>query len=395
MHDLQTHQSVEHLFDTLYDYCLSHDFKGHDPYDGLMARLPLLQTLSMSRTFRLFWIQAFKNSPWPRLRDFARVPTKDNAKTLSLFLLGYLSNDRLSSRIDEWEPLLLRLFEQSRSFPDGSVGWGYPFHWQSRSFYAPAYTPNIVATSYSVEALWAVNQRTPMDQVSSMIVAAGRFVRNQLNWFEYEGRHYVSYTPVDRTAVINANLLAARLLARVHQISGDAWSRREAIKLAESCVADQNEDGSWKYGHHRVQTWIDSFHTGFNLECLSDLNATLPELDIGNAIGRGLEFYLSSFFEPNGIPKYYHSKRYPVDAHSTAQMVMTLWRTRSFNDNRELVERVVFRTAKELRQQDGSFGFQKHRPGIVLKGPYMRWPNAWMFYALSVIQDQLRHLDGT
>ena len=31
----------------------------------------------------------------------------------------------------------------------------------------------------------------------------------------------------------------------------------------------QNKDGSWVYGMLPVQSWIDSFHTGYNLDAIS------------------------------------------------------------------------------------------------------------------------------
>ena len=42
-----------------------------------------------------------------------------------------------------------------------------------------------------------------------------------------------------------------------------------ARESVEACVDAQKNDGSWVYGELPVQNWIDSFHTGYNLEALS------------------------------------------------------------------------------------------------------------------------------
>ena len=41
-------------------------------------------------------------------------------------------------------------------------------------------------------------------------------------------------------------------------------ARRKAVRAA---CEGQNKDGSWVYGLLPVQSWIDSFHTGYQFRC--------------------------------------------------------------------------------------------------------------------------------
>ena len=76
---------------TLYElekYCLSEDFKGWDPYDGLNSKFFQSTPLKYSFLARLAWIQLFKRNPI-NLRKAMLVPKEINPKGLALFLTGY------------------------------------------------------------------------------------------------------------------------------------------------------------------------------------------------------------------------------------------------------------------------------------------------------------------
>jgi hypothetical protein len=70
--------------------------------------------------------------------------------------------------------------------------------------------------------------------------------------------------------VYNASLLGSRLLARVSHYSGEKMLFGEAAKSVAFCCDHQREDGSWGYGTLAFHQWVDNFHTGYNLECISD-----------------------------------------------------------------------------------------------------------------------------
>ena len=152
--------------------------------------------------------------------------------------------------------------------------------------------------------------------------------------------------------------------------------------LYEACVDAQREDGSWLYGELPVQNWIDSFHTGYNLEAIATYQKYTGDSDYKKSIEKGFQYYIDNFFTDNGIPKYYHNKMYPIDIHCPGQLPVTLSVLGEMENHKDLVHKVLNWTIKNMQDQKGYFYYQIKK-GISSKIPYMRWSNAFMFYALS------------
>jgi hypothetical protein len=95
-----------------------------------------------------------------------------------------------------------------------------------------------------------------------------------------------------------------------------------------------------------------------------------------------MKFYLENFFLDNGVSKYYHNRTYPIDIHAPAQLTVTLAKTGKMESNIELTEKVLEWTINNMQNQKGYFYYQMKK-GISSKIPYMRWAQAWMFYAYS------------
>ncbi len=96
----------------------------------------------------------------------------------------------------------------------------------------------------------------------------------------------------------------------------------------------------------------------------------------------GLEYYLNTFFEKSGIPRYYSNQKYPIDINNPAQLVLTLEEFGCLQEHRKLVEHVLLWTIKNMQDAKGYFYYQKKRY-YKIKIPYMRWSQSWMFLALS------------
>src|SRR5690606_20144454 len=86
--------------------------------------------------------------------------------------------------------------------------------------------------------------------------------------FDDENDFTFSYSPIDKTQVYNAGLLGAKLLSLAYKYTRDDTLIREAKKVVSFVCKRQNNDGSWAYGTLPFHQWIDSFHTGYNLECI-------------------------------------------------------------------------------------------------------------------------------
>lgn len=385
-------------FRRLRAYCERERLKGWDPYDGLNSRvLRALLPLKHSALLRLCVIQGFKRCP-VNLRPLLAVPKQHNAKGVGLFLQGYCNlykvvrarpvlagelglEEELRRRILETADLLVSL--RSQGDYHGAC-WGYNFDWQARRlFLFPAYTPTVVATCFCATALLEAFEATGVERYRDVALTAAEFVMRDLHRAPCGTGFLFSYSPLKgNDTVYNASLLGSKLLALCYKYTGNEAYREAARASVAACVENQAADGSWVYGRLPVQSWIDSFHTGYNLDALVAYEEATGDMAFHEAIDKGFRFYVENFFEQDGTPKYYHDRTYPIDIHCPGQLLVTLSRLHRFESYRDLAGRVMRWTVDNMQDRRGYFYYQLKR-GWSSRISYMRWSNAFMFCALS------------
>ena len=296
-------------FDALKNYCELEKFKGWDPYDGLNSKV--FQALKMNKIkfFRLAWIQFFKRSPI-NFRKLMLVEKGYNPKGLGLFLTAYCNLYKIEQR-DEYlntiHFLANKLIEVKTLGYSGSC-WGYNFDWQSRLEFMPDKTPTVVATSFVGYALLDAYDVTKEKKYLNEAVSSCDFILNDLNRTYTDDGMIFSYSPVDTMQVYNASLLGSKLLSRVYSYTENKELIDAAKKSVNACCAVQRDDGAWRFGGDKIQTWVDSFHTGFKLESISEYQKYSKDTSYSKNIQKGLEYYEKNFFLENGTPKYYDTK---------------------------------------------------------------------------------------
>lgn len=388
----------ERALQSLLRYCRNESWVGYDPYDGLSSPLARLFPFKQ-RLPRIMLTQLVKRSAI-NLRPALGISKELNPKGIALaaralMLLADRQGCRLPSQTTESaedQPpgietdltFLMSRLALLRSDEFTEACWGYPFDWQSRVFFAPRGTPNVVCTVFAAHAYLDWYERTGSEFVLNMAASSCRFLLDRLNRTKDRDGDCFSYTPLDRSRVHNVNLLAAELLARTFTKTGIDEYREAAERAARFTLGRQRRDGSWPYGEADSQSWIDSFHTGFVLVSLKHLNEYVKVLGCRDALFGGYEFYEKRFFLADGTPGYYHDQLHPHDVHSAAQGVITFVEMTELMPNAKAMAGKVVRWAIEnLQSPAGFFYFQKHR-FYTIKIPYMRWAQAWMLYALSL-----------
>jgi rhamnogalacturonyl hydrolase YesR len=271
----------------------------------------------------------------------------------------------------------------------GEACWGYNFDWQSRAFFAPRGTPNVVCTVFAAHAFLDWHEKSGSAHALELATSSCRFLIERINRTEEGDGHCFSYTPLDHSRVHNVNMLAAELLARVSRKTGNAEYRDAAERAIRFTISKQRPDGSWPYGEANSQAWIDGFHTGFILVSLKHVTERLDMRGWRENLRAGYEFYAGRFFLADGTPSYYHDKLFPIDVHSAAQAVITFAEMTDLMPNaNEMASRAVRWAINNLQDRAGFFYFQRHR-FYTIKIPYMRWAQAWMLYALSLYLSKL------
>jgi hypothetical protein len=377
--------SVFTHFQQLKTYCEVEQFKGWDPYDGLNSRifqgLPLLRNNSFAR---LVWIQLFKKNPI-NLRRILCVDKGYNPKGLALFLNGYCHLYKTNPQVEYLEKInwLARKIILLKSEGYSGACWGYNFDWQAKAFLQPKYTPTVVVSAFVGYALLDAYEITGNPEYKEIALSISAFILKDLQRTQdLDGDFSFSYSPADRTQVFNASLLGSRMLARTYHYTRNEALLEPARKSVAFCCKHQKSDGSWPYGTLKFHQWIDNFHTGYNLECIYEYQKYSNDYSFQKNLNNGCEYYLKTFFTHEGIPKYYNNSVYPVDVHSSAQLIITLYRLDQLRENIDLVNKVLSWTCENMQHEKGYFYYQKKR-NLTIKIPYMRWSQAWMFYALT------------
>ncbi|HNM34933.1 MAG TPA: hypothetical protein PKI98_08595 [Chitinophagaceae bacterium] len=377
--------NFENSFSKLQQYVEEENYKGWDPYDGLNSKVfQAIPFIKNNRFCRLVWIQGFKKSPI-NFRKLLLVEKGYNSKGIALFLSAYCrlyTIEPTEKNVQKIKELSTKLLEMKA---DGWSGycWGYNFDWQARAFFQPKNTPTVVASVY---ASWALLEAYEILQDKKLLDAAESccsFILKDLNRnYDAEGDFCFSYSPLDKSIVFNASLLGSRLLSKMYSLTKNELYKIEAKKSVSYCVKHQQSNGAWAYGLQSFHYWIDNFHTGFNLECIAAYQKYTGDTSFETAISKGFEYYINNFFEEDGKPKYYNNKTYPIDIHAPAQLVITLYELGLIQKEEKLCSTVLNWTLQNMQDNNGYFYYQINQ-SLNSKIPYIRWAQAWMFFALA------------
>jgi hypothetical protein len=378
--------SIKEIFQKLDDYCQKESFKGYDPFDGLNSKLfKVIPSLKRSSLFKLAWIQFFKRSPI-NFRKIAGVEKEYNPKGLGLFLSGYCNLYKIDTSSANLNKISFFLEELKKCQLKNYSGicWGYNFDWQSKAFFQPKGTPSVVVSSFIGCALLDAYELLQDKELLNMARSTCDFVLKDLNrTYDPDGDFSFSYSPLDKTQVFNASLLGARLLSRTYFYTKEHLLIEESRKAVSYVCKHQKVNGAWSYSPLPFHSWIDNFHTGYNLECIHTYQSISGDLSFQNNLDKGLNYYFNTFFEDSGLPKYYCNSRYPVDMHTTAQLIVTLSKIGILKEKMELVDKVLTWSIENMfGARSGYFYYYKEKY-FTIKIPYMRWTQAWMFLGLS------------
>lgn len=374
--------NVEQAIHELRIYIEAENFKGYDPYDALNS--PIFKTLSFrSKYLRISYIQALKKLPI-NIRPILGIKKDHNPKGLGLILWGYARLYKIEKKPEYLEKInyLLDLLDCLKSRNYGGNGWGYNFDWQSRAFFVPKFTPTVVNSSFIGHALLDAYRLAGCERALRMALPIADFILNDLNRLRENGAICFSYTPIDRYFVHNANLMGASLLIRLLRYDKREEIKDMALKALSYSMTHQREDGSWYYAEKESSHWIDSFHTGFNLQAINYFLDEGHAQEYREAFDRGVRFYAENFFLDDGTPKYYHDRTFPIDIHSPAQALVIL--SGMGVGYSDLRKKILHWTLTDMRDKRGFYYFRRSKISVN-RISYMRWSQAWMFHALTSV----------
>jgi len=368
-------------------------WRGTDPYEGLNAQRRALAPLKRSPLGRRLLIQTVKRSPLDLRRPLG-IPRSASAAAVAWAISAYARNGFLEE--EEARRRLRGCLELLRSLRLPGYGepcWGYHFDVQSRVFFYPSTTPNTIATAFAGLALLDAHAALGDPSLLDEATKVGEFFLRHVPQTGDAPGAFFGYLPGDRSPIHNSNLLVASLLARIaNEAGGDERFAKAAEEAVEYTTARQRPDGSWAYGESPGLGWVDNFHTGYVLDALracADAGVAAEEAE--TAWRRGIVYYRRRLFLPDGTPKYYPEKAYPIDAQCVAQGIQTLAIAAPHEPGAAAQAGTVLDFAlRRMVRRDGLPIFQRRR-FWVNRAVHVRWVAAPMLLALSHL---LRAGDG-
>jgi hypothetical protein len=270
-----------------------HGYESYDPYDiwgtryGVCARrlyyhssllgLPLVGPVLLMEILCPQWRALFVNK-----RRYATADAQ-----LALAFLNLYGVTRQGSHLQKAEGLCRDLLGYSVPGYSGYC-WGYPFDWECCHRFYPKGTPFITTTPYCFEAfvkLFAADQN-PQHLESAASIA--QFVFADLGDLATgPDSAAASYSPVERTKVVNASAYRAFVLFEAAAGRGLPAYEEKARRNLNFILESQRADGAWLYAlDNSAEAFVDHFHTCFVLKNLFKMNQRLKSGAVESAIKR-------------------------------------------------------------------------------------------------------------
>src|SRR5271165_629696 len=360
------------------------DYKGYDTFDGLNARFvrPLTFETSFLRTVLQQGVRRFPLN----LRPLLGVEKSRSTKAMGFLARGFIRLHQATGD-DIWrskaESILQWLTENQSPGYSGAC-WGNHFDYQSRSSYVTKNVPSVVWTSLIGHAFLDAYEHFQEKGFLQVAASSCEHILRDLGTSADGDSLCIGYFPTSNHQVHNANTLAASFLARTY-----SYTRTESyLALAEKAIQytakHQRPDSSWYYGEAANLHWIDNFHTAYVLDSFKHYSESTGDDRFNECLMSGYQYWKTTFFLPDGTPKYYNYKTQPIDIQCCSQAIDTL--TFFFNRDSEslpLALKIAQWTITHMQDRTGYFYYRRYSPWLVNKTPTLHWGQATMLCALA------------
>jgi len=382
-------KKIQNSLEALGGWVEDHDYKAFDPGDGQLSFLAML-------TFKQEFLQRLLTASVLRvpfnIRPLLGIPPHTSTKGMGYMGWGYLR--RYKQTLDGHDAkramACLDWLMEHRSPRYPQYCWGNSFAFSTRAGTIPSQEPTIVWSGLIgqafLEAYEVFGEVKHLDVASSICDWILTLPRENTNFGSC-----LSYVAFRQSSIHNSNMLGAALLARTGRITGHTASLKTAQEAMKYSCSRQNQDGSWFYGEEQKYHWIDSFHSGYNLDCLKRYIESSGDRTFEDNLHRGFIYFKENFFEPDGRPKYYHNKTYPIDIQCAAQAIDTLsFFSDEDSEALELAKKVAGWTIDNMQARDGHF-YYRDLGWIKNTTPMLHWGQGTMFKALAHLLGKLEH----
>jgi len=377
---LQIYESIRRLSDWLE----KNDYQAYDTFDGLSSKL--LRPLTFNNKFLQIALQQGVRRFPVNLRPLIGIAKSHSTKGMGFLARGFIRLHQATGDAvwrDKAAYCLGWLIDnQARGYTGAS--WANHFDYQSRSSYVPKGLPSVVWTSLIGHAFLDAHEAFGEDRYLEIAVGACEHIMHDLSPMPVGDSLCIRYFPGQSVRVHNANSLGAALLARTYAYTRKDSYRLVAQKAIQYTTSHQLPDSSWYYGEASALHWVDNFHTGYVLDSFKYYAEGSGDSRFDKNLMAGYRYWKSTFFLPDGTPRYYNHKTLPLDIQCCSQAIDTLV---FFHDRDpealELAFKVAQWTIRHMQDRSGYFYYRRYSSWVVNKTPTLHWGQATMFSALA------------
>ena len=378
---------VEESLNRLQYWVESRQYKAYDPGDGQMSFLRKLTC--GSQTLERVLTATVLRSPF-NIRPFLGIKPHTSTKGMGYMAWGYLRRFQVTGNPNHAQKarMCLDWLLGHRSYGYTDLCWGNEFTFTTRAGRIPRGEPTIVWSGLIgqafVDAFDVLGDEQYLEAAKSTCDWILKLPRERTS----KGA-CLSYVAFDQVSIHNSNMIGGALLARVGILTG----REEAIEVARQAMRysceRQQPDGAWYYGEAQKYRWIDSFHTGYNLDSLKRYIDCTNDIEFFGAMLRGYEYLKLSFFEADGRTKYMHDRLLPIDIQCAAQAIDTLsFFSGTDPDALDLANQVACWTISHMQAPEGYF-YYRDIGWMKIRTPMFHWGQGTTFKALAHLKCKL------
>jgi hypothetical protein len=268
--------------------------------------------------------------------------------------------------------------------------WGYPFDWQNnKDAVWPKNTPYITCTPYCYEAYLGLFEATGDRKYLDWVAGIAEFVHSDLKDIPTGPNSAAgSYSPFDQRQVVNATAYRAYVLADAGKRFGRPDYLEASGRNLNFVLESQAEDGSWLYAMNEAKSYIDNFHTCFNLKNLFKIYRLAPDKRIEAAIRGGFAYYREHLIDAEENPKPFAIKPRlqlaKLEMYDFAEgITLGALIGEMIPEAGELARNLAGKMIQVHQLPTGHFVTRVFRGGFRHCFPFLRWPQAQLFYALT------------
>ena len=292
-----------------------------------------------------------------------------------------------------------KLFDEMlryRSKDYSNLSWGYNFGWQTQHGFWDIGVPLITITPY---AFWAFRKHYEItNNISSYkyAISIADFALEDLNDNKMpNGTFCASYSPRSKDIVINANSYRSALLLEAYKISKDIKYKITAERNIEFILSYQGKEGEFYYEAKGPQNnFIDNFHTCFVLRNLTRCYYVNYDQNLLNSIKKGYKYYSKNLFHGNGRPKHFSVAKYAklrrYEMYDYAEgIILGVLLKDVIPEAYDKAKWLAIDLIDNFQLSSGYFVTRVTSLGTKHKIPYLRWPQAQIFYAMTLLLREL------